>query len=57
MLLVIGGGGVGGGGGRGEQLTCPYSMKVQARPPRDQGLVFWFRVSGQEELLIVKSSP
>ena len=26
------------GGGGGQLLTCPYPLKVQARPPRDQRL-------------------
>ena len=38
----------GGDGGR-ELLTCPYPLKVQACPPRDQRPALRPRVSGQEE--------
>ena len=34
--------------GGGGLLTCPYLLKVQARPPRDQRLAIQSRVSGQE---------
>ena len=36
------------GGGEAELLTCPYSLKIQAHPPRDQRLSTQFRVSGRE---------
>ena len=38
-----------GGGGRRELLTCPYPLKVQACPPRDQRPALRSRVSGQRE--------
>ena len=38
----------GGGGGKREILTCPYPLKVQARPPWDQRPALLSRVSGQE---------
>ena len=43
-----GGGGVGGGVGvdGGELFTCPYPLKVQARPIGDQRLATQSRVSG-----------
>ena len=31
-----------------EQYTCPYPLKVQARPPRDQRLATQSRVSGRK---------
>ena len=34
-------------GGGGGLFTCPYPLKVQARPPRDQRLATQSRVSGQ----------
>ena len=38
------------GVGVGEELfTCPYPLKVQACPPRDQRPALQSRVSGQEE--------
>ena len=41
--------GVGGWGWVGAELfTCPYPMKVQARPPRDHKLASQSRVSGRE---------
>ena len=42
--------GGGGGGSRGcaKRVMCPYQLKVQARPPRDQRLVTQPRVSGRE---------
>ena len=43
----------GDGGGGGGVFTCPYPLKVQARPPQDQRLAFRSRVSGQEEVLSV----
>ena len=46
--LWVGGGG-GGGGGRRELLSCPYPLKVQACPPRDQRPALRSRVSGQRE--------
>ena len=39
-----------GGGGGGELLTCPYPLKVQARPPQDQRSVLRSKVSGQTGL-------
>ena len=36
------------GGRWGELFTCPYPLKVQARPPRDQTPAIRSRVSGQE---------
>ena len=36
----------GGGGGGGELFTCPYPLKVQARPPRDQRLAIQSKVFG-----------
>ena len=36
-----------GGGGAG-LFTCPYPLKVQACPPRDQRLATRSRVSGRE---------
>ena len=39
----------GGGGGRAELFTCPYPLKVQARPLRDQRLATQSRVSWREE--------
>ena len=38
-----------GEGGRAQLLTCPYPLKVQARPPRDQRLAIRSRDSGQGE--------
>ena len=32
-----------------ELFSCPYSLKVQARPPRDQKLASQSKVSGQGE--------
>ena len=46
-LQRIGGGGEGGGRGEGQLFTCPYPLKVQARPPRDQKLALQSRVSWQ----------
>ena len=38
-----------GGGGEGAELfTCPYPLKVQARPPRDQRLAAQSGASGRE---------
>ena len=34
------------GGGGGELFTCPYPLKVQARPPRDQRLATQSKVFG-----------
>ena len=39
-LYIVGGGGT-------IFFTCPYPVRVQARPPQDQRLTFWSRVSGQ----------
>ena len=36
------------GGGGGELFTCPYPLKIQARPPREQRLATQSRVSGRE---------
>ena len=36
------------GGGGAELFKCPYPLKVQARPPRDQILATQSRVSGWE---------
>ena len=40
-----------GGGGGAQLFTCPYPLKVQARPPRDQRQAVQSRVSGQEGTL------
>ena len=46
----------GGGGGKGVELfTCPYRLKVQARPPRDQRLVTQCRVSRRNMYSYVRS--
>ena len=48
--MEIRGGGVRvwvGGGGGGRVFTCPYLLKVQTCPPRDQRLDTQSRVSGQ----------
>ena len=37
-----------GGGGGAELFVCPYPLKVQVRPPRDQILATQSRVSGLE---------
>ena len=47
----------GGGGGRAELFTCPYPMKVQAPPPRDQRLATQYRVSGREVVAVFGSGP
>ena len=39
---------IGGAGGEGGILTCPYPLKVQACPPRDQRPALRSRVLGQE---------
>ena len=39
----------GGGGGGGGLFTSPYSLRVQARPPRDQGLAVQSSISGRDE--------
>ena len=38
-----------GGGGGVDLFTCPYPLKIRARPPRDQRLALRSGVSGQEE--------
>ena len=45
LCVCVGGGG---GGGSAELFTCPYPLKVQARPPRNQRLATQSRVSGRE---------
>ena len=40
-----------GGGGR-ELLTCPYPLKVQACPPRDQRPALLSGVSGREDAIL-----
>ena len=43
-------------GGGGELLTCPYPLKVQVRPPRDQRLAIRSKVSGQGNSQATSSS-
>ena len=39
---------MGAGGWGSKRFTCPYSLKVKARPPRVQRLATMARISGRE---------
>ena len=55
MLLPLLLDGEGGGVGGSELLTCPYPLKVQARPPRDQTPALTLGYQGRRAFLLAAS--